>query len=322
MKSLYPKLEPYEHGMLPVGDNNLIYWETCGNPFGRPALVLHGGPGSGCTPTQRRLFDPAVYRIVLFDQRNCGRSLPHASRPETDLSKNCTANLLADLELLRSRLKIGRWMLLGSSWGSTLGLLYAEAHPERVSEIVLSGVTTGRTEEFDWWFRGGAALLFPEQWERLRDAVPAAERHGDIAGAYYRLLHDANPSVRADAAMNWCRWESITSLSAPAQELSPRFLDPDFRMAYARIVTHYVTHNAWLEDGAVLRDAVRLADIPGVMVSGRVDVQAPLRWAWDLKRAWPAVRHVIIDKAGHAGSVAATAELISATDEFAACGTH
>ena len=322
VKGLYPEVKPYEDGMLEVGDDNLIYWETCGNPAGKPALVVHGGPGSGCTPAQRRLFDPALYRVVLFDQRNCGRSLPHASRPETDLSKNCTANLLADIELLRRRLKIDRWTLLGSSWGSTLALLYAEANPERVSEILLWGVTTGRHEEFDWWFRGGAALLFPEQWERLRDALPVADRHHDLAHAYYRLLHDANPSVRSDAALNWCRWESITSLSAPGEELSPRFLHADFRMAYARIVTHYVTHNAWLEDGAVLRDAARLGGIPGVIVSGRLDVQAPLRWAWDLKRAWPQVRHVIVEKAGHGGSVAATAELIAATDEFAARGTR
>ena len=303
--------------MLEVGDGNFIYWETCGNPAGKPALVLHGGPGSGCTPFHRRLFDPFAYRVVLFDQRNCGRSLPNASHIETDLASNCTSKLLADIELLRRRLQIDRWMLLGGSWGSTLALVYAEAYSERVSEIVLWGVTTGRHEEIDWWFRGGAALLLPEQWERLRDALPAADRHGDVASAYYRLLHDSNPSVRAQAALDWCRWESITSLSVSAEELSPRFLDPDFRMTYTRIVTHYVTHNAWLEDGAVLRDATRLSAIPGTMVSGRLDVQAPLRWAWDLKRAWPVARHVIIDKSGHEGSSASTAALIAATDEFA-----
>ena len=318
MKGLYPKLEPYEHGMLEVGADNYVYWETCGNPAGKPALVLHGGPGSGCTPWHRRLFDPAAYRVVLFDQRNCGRSLPSASRPDTDLSSNCTPNLLADIELLRRRLEIDRWTLLGGSWGSTLALVYAEAYPERVSEIVLWGVTTGRREEFDWWFRGGAALLFPEQWQRLRDALPAGDRDGDVAGTYYRLLHAADPRVRAAAALSWCRWESITSLSAPSDELSPRFLDPDFRMAYARIVTHYVVHNAWLEDGAVLRYAPRLSGIPGVMVSGRFDVQAPLRWAWNLKQAWPSARHVIVDKAGHDGSTApVTAELVAAIDEFA-----
>jgi len=304
--------------MLGVGDGNFIYWETCGNPAGKPAVVLHGGPGSGCTTWHRRLFDPAKYRVVLFDQRNCGRSSPHASRCETDLSSNCTLNLLADIELLRSRLEIDRWMVLGGSWGSTLALLHAQANPQRVSEIVLWGVTTGRPQEFDWWFRGGAALLFPEQWERLRDALPAADRHGDVASAYYRLLHDPDSAVRTDAAMNWCRWESITSLSAPAENLSPRFLDPDFRLSYARIVTHYVTNNAWLEDDAVLRDSVRLSDIPGIMVSGRYDVQAPLGWAWELKKAWPGVRHVIVEKAGHDGSTAAiTTELIAATDEFA-----
>jgi proline iminopeptidase len=318
VKGLYPKVEPYEHGMLRVGADTSVYWETCGNPVGKPALVLHGGPGSGCTPWHRRLFDPAAYRVVLFDQRNCGRSLPSASRPDTDLSSNCTPNLLADIELLRRRLEIDRWTLLGGSWGSTLALVYAEAYPERVSEVVLWGVTTGRREEFDWWFRGGAALLFPEQWQRLRDALPAGDRDRDIASTYYRLLHDADPGVRAAAALSWCRWESITALSASNDELSPRFLDPDFRMAYARIVTHYVVHNAWLEDCAVLRDAPRLSGIPGVMVSGRFDVQAPLRWAWELKQAWPSARHVIVDKAGHDGSAApVTAELVAAIDEFA-----
>jgi proline iminopeptidase len=257
---------------------------------------------------------------VLFDQRNCGRSLPHASRPETKLSGNRTSNLLADIDQLRRHLHIDSWMLFGASWGSALALVDAETYPERVSELVLWGVTTGRHEEFDWWFRGGAALLLPEQWELLRAALPTADRKGDIAGAYYRLLHDPDPSVRGDAALNWCRWESITSLSAPDEKLSPRFLDPDFRMAYARIVTHYVTHNAWLEDGAVLRDAARLSAIPGVMVSGRFDVQAPPRWAWDLRLAWPRARHVIVGNAGHEGSAAATAELIAATDEFARPG--
>ena len=317
MRALYPKIEPYQHGMLAVGGRDRIYWEACGNPAGTAALVIHGGPGSGCTPWHRRLFDPRAYRIVLFDQRNCGRSLPHASRHETDLSSNCTSNLVADIELLRERLEIERWMLLGSSWGSTLALVYAEAYPDRVSALVLSGVTTSRYQEVDWWFRGGAALFFPEQWERLREALPAEDRDGDIASGYYRLLHDSNSTVRSDAALNWCRWESITSLSAPSDELSPRFLDPDFRMVFARIVTHYVVHNAWLEDGEVLRDARRLSGIPGVMVSGRLDVQAPLRWAVDLKRVWPAAQHVIVDKAGHAGSEETTSELIAATDEFA-----
>jgi proline iminopeptidase len=317
---LYPKIEPYDHGMLKAGGRDMVYWEVCGNPTGKSALVIHGGPGAGCTPWHRRLFDPGAYRIVLFDQRNCGRSLPHASRSDTDLSGNCTSNLLADIELLRAHLEVEQWLLLGSSWGSTLALLYAEAHPDRVSGIVLSGVTTGRYEEFDWWFRGGAALLFPEQWDRLRAGLPATHRNGDVASAYYRLLHDSNPSVRSEAALNWCRWESITSLTIPTDELSPRFLDPDFRMTFARIVTHYVAHHAWLEDGAVLRDVARLTDIPGVMVSGRLDVQAPLRWAWDLKQAWPAARHVIVERAGHAGSDETTSQMIAATDEFAARG--
>src|SRR3990170_2910374 len=186
MTDLYPGSEPYEHGMLEVGDGNLVYWETCGNPRGKPAVVLHGGPGSGCSPQLRRFFDPGAYRVVLFDQRGCGRSMPHASAPDTDLASNNTANLIADIELLRQHLAIDRWLVLGGSWGSTLALAYAETHPNRVTEMILFGVTTGRRKEFDWLFRGGVAVLFPAQWERLRAAVPVAERDGDIVEAYHQ----------------------------------------------------------------------------------------------------------------------------------------
>jgi proline iminopeptidase len=174
--ALYPEVEPHDRGMLAVGDGNDVYWETCGDPRGKPAIVLHGGPGSGCTAWHRRLFDPGAYRVVLFDQRNCGRSTPHASLHDTDMASNTTAHLLADIERLREHLGIERWLVLGGSWGSTLALAYAERHPQRVSEMVLFGVTTGRRCEFDWLFRGGVAVLFPEQWERLRAALPAADR--------------------------------------------------------------------------------------------------------------------------------------------------
>jgi proline iminopeptidase len=304
--------------MLEVGDGNRVYWEACGNPRGKPAVVLHGGPGSGCSPWHRRLFDPSAYRVVLFDQRNCGRSAPHARAADTSLANNNTLNLIADIERIRQHLDVERWLVLGGSWGSTLALAYAERYPNRVTEIILFGVTTGRRKEFDWLFRGGAAILFPEQWEHLRAAVPPAERDGDIVEAYYRLLHDPDPEVRQQAALAWCTWESATPDWPPTHGLSARFTDPAFAMAFARIVTHYVRHDAWIEDGSLLRDAGAIADIPGIMVNGRFDLQAPIGWAWDLKRVWPRARLVIVDDAGHDASNASIAqELIRATNQFA-----
>jgi len=318
-KGLYPAIEPYEHGMLDVGDGRLVYWETCGNPRGKPAVVLHGGPGSGCTDWHRRLFDPSAYRIVLFDQRNCGRSRPHASDYEVDLASNTTPNLVADIELLREHLDIDRWLVLGGSWGCTLAVAYAEKHPNRVSELVLFGITTGRRAEFDWLFRGGVTAFFPEQWERLVAVLPAAERDGDVVEAYSRLLHDRDGDVRQRAAYEWCLWESATPAWPPAGGLGPRFKDPAFAMAFARIVTHYVRHDVWIEDGALLRDAARLTGIPGVMVNGRFDFQSPIGNAWALKRAWPQAELVIVDDAGHAADNAGiTGGLVRATDRFAA----
>jgi len=318
MTGLYPEIAPYESGMLEVGDGNLVYWETCGNRRGKPAVVLHGGPGSGCTEWHRRLFDPTSYRLVLFDQRNCGRSAPHASSPDTDLASNNTLNLIADIERLRQHLGVDRWLVFGGSWGSALALAYAERYPDRVTELILFGVATGGRKEFDWLFRGGVAVLFPEQWERLRAAVPAGERDGDIVEAFYRLLHDPDPAVRQQAATAWCAWESATPAWPPTDGMSPRFTDPAFSLAFARLVTHYARHDAWLEDGSLLRDAGRLADTPGIMVNGRFDFQAPLGWAWDLKRAWPRAKLVIVDDAGHDASNASIArELIRATGQFA-----
>ncbi len=315
---MYSPITPYDHGMLDVGEGNLLYWEACGNPRGKPAVVLHGGPGSGCTPWHRRLFNPDAYRIVLFDQRNCGCSTPHASQFDSDLASNHTSNLIADIERLREHLNIARWLVMGGSWGSTLALAYAEQYPKRVSEMILHGVTTGRREEFDWLFRGGVALLFPEQWERLRNGLAAAQRDGDVVEAYARLLHDPDPAIREQAALAWCRWESATPAWPPSDELAPRFRDPAFRMAFARIVTHYVRHNAWLEEGILLRNAGSLADIPGILVNGRFDVQAPMGWAWNLARAWPRAKLAIVDNAGHdASNAAITQALIRATNEFA-----
>jgi proline iminopeptidase len=315
---LYPRAEPHDHGMLDVGEGHRMYWEACGNPDGVPALVVHGGPGSGCTSWHRRLFDPDRYRIVLFDQRSCGRSTPHARDPVVGLGSNTTQHLVADIELLRRHLDVGRWMVLGGSWGSTLSLAFAEAYPERVAAMVLWGVTTGRRVEADWLFRGGVAPLFPEQWARLRAAVPAAMRDGDIVDAYARLLRDPDSAVRRDAAIAWCTWESVTPEWPPATELAPRFTDPDFAFTFARLVTHYVGHDLFLEDGILLRDIDRLHDTPAVLVNGRFDLQAPLANAWELHRAWPGSELVIVENAGHAGDDAGiTRELIRATDRFA-----
>ena len=318
MTELYPEIEPYEQGFFAVDDGHHVYWETCGNPHGKPAVVLHGGPGSGCTPWHRRLFDRSAYRLVLFDQRNCGRSTPHASALETSLESNTTAHLIADIEQLRQHLNIDRWLVFGGSWGCTLALAYAERYPERVTDMILFGVTTGRHQEIDWLFRGGVAIFFPEQWERLRTALPEAERDGDIVEAYYRRLNDANLTVRQQAAEAWCLWESATPAWPPLTSLAPRFTNPTFALAFARIVTHYMHHKLWLEDGSLLRDADVLADIPGILVNGRFDFQAPIAYAWELKRVWPRAKLVMVDNAGHAAdNPGLTQALIRATDRFA-----
>jgi len=302
--------------MLDAADGNSVYWETCGNPDGKPAVVLHGGPGSGCSAWHRRLFDPEAYRVALFDQRGCGRSTPHASSPDTDLTSNNTSNLIADIELLRQRLDVDRWLVLRGSWGTTLALAYAERYADRVTEMILFGVTTGRREEFNWLFRGGVAVFFPEQWERLCAATPAAE--SDPVEAYYHLLHDPDLAVRQRAAFEWCMWESATPAWPPTPGLAPRFNDAAFSMAFARLVTHYVRHDAWLEPGSLLRGADSLADIPGVLVNGRFDFQAPVGNAWELKRVWPQARLVVVDEAGHSPDARLAQELIRATNHFAA----
>ncbi|MBA3827228.1 MAG: prolyl aminopeptidase [Ktedonobacterales bacterium] len=315
MTELHPAIEPYAHGFLAVGDGQQIYWEVCGNPVGKPAVVVHGGPGSGCSPRFRRLFDPAVYRIVLFDQRNCGRSRPHASEYATDLSTNTTAHLIADIEQLRVSLGIDRWLVLGGSWGSTLALAYAEQHPQHVTEMILFGVTTGRHSEFDWLFRGGVALFFPGQWDALRLALPADERDGDIIAAYSRRLNDPDPLVRQRATLDWCLWESATPAWPPTTGLAEMFNDAPFAAAFARIVVHYVQHYAWLEDGVLMRNADVLSAIPGILVNGRFDFQAPIGNAWELRRVWPHAELLIVDEAGHSSGIFPA--VVQATERFA-----
>jgi proline iminopeptidase len=313
----FPDIEPYERGTLDVGDGHRLYWELCGNPDGKPAVVLHGGPGSGCTPWWRRFFDPDAYRIVLFDQRNCGRSTPHASDPAVDLSTNTTPHLLADIERLRGHLGVDRWLVFGGSWGSALGLAYAERHPERVTEIVLFGIAVGRRREIEWITRD-VGRLFPQAWTRFRDGVPASERDGSLVEAYARLLEDPDPAIREKAARDWCDWEDAHVRVRPDHGRNLRYDDPAFRMAFARIVTHYWRQNGWLEDGVLLREAGRLAGIPGVLVHGRLDVSGPLDGAWELARAWPGSELAIIEEAGHsAGDPGMTETLVAATDRFA-----
>jgi proline iminopeptidase len=314
---LYPPVDPYERGMLDVGDGNHVYWEACGNPDGKPALFVHGGPGWGCQPGRRQYFDPDRYRIVLFDQRGCGRSTPHASDPATDMRHNTTEHLLADMERLREHLGIQRWLLSGGSWGSTLLLAYAQRHPRRVSEIVIAGVTTSRRSEIDWLYRG-ARRFRPEQWERFRAGVPAADRGGDLLGAYARLMEHPDPQVRARAADTWCAWEDALVAHEPGgtpNAFRGRALAD--KLALVRICAHYFTHQAWLDDGALLRDAGRLAGIPGVLIHGRLDLSSPLDTAWELARAWPDAELAVIDDAGHTGSSPMRERIRSALDTFA-----
>lgn len=315
--SLYPHTEPYDHGMLDVGDGQRLYWETCGNPAGKPALVLHGGPGSGASAGWRRYFDPAAYRVVLLDQRGCGRSTPHASDPAVDLATNTTDHLLADLERLREHLGIQRWLVLGGSWGSTLGLAYAEAFTERVSELLLFSVVTTTRREVEWVTRE-MGRVFPQEWERFRDGVPAQDRDGSLVDAYARLLADPDPAIRDRAARSWCAWEDVHVCLRPGHEGDPRYRDPRFRMAFARLVTHYWRHAGWRQEGQLVREASRLAGVPGLLVAGRLDVSGPPDVAWHLARVWPDAELVVVEGAAHgAGHPGTTGALVGATDRFA-----
>jgi proline iminopeptidase len=315
MTELYPNIEPYQHGMLDVGDGHQVYWETCGNPTGKPALVLHGGPGSGCSAGWRQLFNPDVYRIVLFDQRGCGRSTPHASDLNIDLSTNTTAHLLADIELLRQHLDIERWLVLGGSWGSTLALAYAERHPPRVTEMVLFSVGTTTARELDWITRG-VGIFFPEAWARFRDGIPEAQRSGSLVEAYHRLLMNPDPAIHEKAARDWCDWEMAIVAVHPNHKPHSRYEQPRFRLCFARLVTQYWRHNAWLPDGVLLQQVDRLAGIPAVLIHGRLDISTPLITPWQLAKRWPSSELVIVGLAGH--DFGTSESIVAATDRFAA----
>ena len=311
-RPLYPPLEPHARGWLPVGDGHEVYWEICGNPAGKPAVFLHGGPGGGCSPEHRRLFDPERYRILLFDQRGCGRSKPHGS-----LDANTTWDLVGDIERLRELMGVERWLVFGGSWGSTLALAYAEAHPERVSELVLRGIFLLRRWELLWYYQHGASLLFPDKWERFLAAIPPEEQD-DLIAAYRRRLIGPDPQVQLEAARAWSLWEGETITLMPNEGFSRQFGADDFARAFARIENHYFVHGGWLEEGQLLRDVDRLRDIPGVIVQGRYDIATPAASAWDLHRAWPEADFVLVEGAGHAYSEPGIqTALLDATDRFA-----
>ncbi|MEU8256824.1 prolyl aminopeptidase [Micromonospora inaquosa] len=317
LSELYPPIEPYTTGMLDVGDGNGVYWEVSGNPEGKPALVVHGGPGSGAGPGWRRYFDPKRYRIVLFDQRGCGHSTPHASDPTTDMRHNTTWHLIADMERLRRHLGIDQWLLYGGSWGSTLILAYAQQHPRRVSEIVIAAVTMTRRSEIDWLYRG-LGRFFPEQWERFLEGVPDTPRNGDVVAAYASLMEHPDAAVRNKATVDWCAWED-TVLSGETGGASNPYGDrpPAARLAFVRICAHYFSHGAWLEEGALLRDAGRLSGIPGVLVHGRLDLGGPLQTAWELHHAWPDAELIVVEGVGHLGTAETREHVLRALDRFA-----
>jgi proline iminopeptidase len=309
-------VEPYDNGWLPVGDGHELYWERCGTPGAKPVVVLHGGPGGGCSAGMRRVLDPARFDLVLFDQRGCGRSRPYAGEAVADLSANTTHHLVADIERLRRHLQIERWLVVGLSWGTTLALAYAEAFPEVVTEIVLVAVTTTSRREVEWITRG-VGRLFPEEWARFRDGVPEADRDGDLCAAYSRLLHDPDPAIRDAASRRWCAWEDAHVRTDPDQPGYAAFEDASFRLCFARLVTHYWSHAAWIEDGALLAGVSSLAHIPAILIHGRGDVSSVLDVPASVAARWPAAELVWVDE-GHRGGPQMAAALETAAQRFAA----
>jgi proline iminopeptidase len=312
LRTFYPPVEPYETGLLDVGDGHHVYYERVGTPGGKPAVFLHGGPGGGIAPSHRCLFDPQRYDVLLFDQRGCGQSTPHAS-----IDANTTWHLVADIERLRQLVGVEKWLIFGGSWGSTLGLAYAEMYPQRVSELILRGIFTVTRAEIDWFYRLGVSEVFPDKWAMLQAPIPEAER-GDIVAAYRHRLTGADPIVQVEAAKAWTRWECETSTLLPDAALAALWRDDRYALAFARLENHYFTHEAWLEDGQLLRDAHQLRGIPGVIVHGRYDLPCPAKYAFALHKAWPEADFHLIDGAGHAYSEPGILDqLIRATDRFA-----
>ena len=313
-RTYYPPLEPFRAGMLPVSDGHVLYFEESGNPKGKPVVFVHGGPGGGTEAKQRRFFDPAVYRIVLFDQRGCGKSTPFAS-----LEHNTTWDLVADMEVLRTHLGIDKWQVFGGSWGSTLALAYAQTHPERCTELVLRGIFLLRKWEIDWFYQDGTSHLFPDAWEKYLAPIPENER-GDLVAAYYRRLTSADAKVRSAAGKAWSMWEGRTSYLLPNESYLARTGEDSFADAFARIECHYFVNGGWLNDDKALLarpNIDKMRKIPGTIVNGRYDVVCPMESAWALHRAWPEATLRIVEDAGHAAHEPGILhELIEATDRY------
>ncbi|MEG9861881.1 MAG: prolyl aminopeptidase [Parvularculales bacterium] len=308
----YPSIEPYASGMLPVSDGHTIYYEECGNPDGKPVVIVHGGPGGGCNAGMRRLHDPKAYRIILFDQRGCGRSTPYAS-----LENNTTWHLVADMERLREHLGIERWQVWGGSWGSTLSLAYGECHPDRASELILRGIFTLRREELLWFYQYGAHALYPDAWEGYVAPIPEVERD-DMMGAYYKRLTGDDPEEQLACAQAWSMWEGSTISLRESADRVAAFGRERYALAFARIECHYFVNGGFLErDDQLIADVGKVRDIPGVIVQGRHDVVTPMMTAWDLSRAWPEADFRIVPDAGHAlTEPGITYELLTASDGF------
>jgi proline iminopeptidase len=310
--SLYPEIVPYRTGRLKVSELHDLYYEECGSPTGKPVVLLHGGPGGGINPMMRRYHDPRLHRLVLFDQRGCGHSIPHAS-----LDENTTWDLVADIERLREHLDIDCWQVFGGSWGSTLALAYAQTHPERVSELILRGIFTLRRAELEWFYQQGCSWLFPDAFQDYVTVIPERER-GDMIAAYYRRLTDANPLTQIEAARAWSAWEGRTLSLLPDFDRVRRFSEDHYALAFARIECHYFVNGGFFEtDDQLIRNAARLKDIPGVIVHGRYDVVTPVKNAFDLKRAWPEADLRVVADAGHAMTEPGIVhELVAATRIF------
>ena len=312
LRTLYPPIEPYETGMLDVGDGHSVYYERVGTPGGKPAVFLHGGPGGGISPAHRQLFDPARYDVLLFDQRGCGRSTPHAG-----LEANTTWHLVDDIERLRKVVSVERWLVFGGSWVSTLALAYAQKHPDRVNALVLRGIYTVTEAELRWYYQFGVSEMFPDKWEKFQAPIPEAER-GDMIAAYHRLLTGDDRARQIEAAKAWSLWEGETITLLPDPAFSAAHGEDHFALAFARLENHYFTHRCWLEEGQLLRDANLLRGIPGTIVHGRYDMPCPARFAWALHKAWPEADFHLIEGAGHAWSEPGILDqLIRATDRFA-----
>ncbi len=313
MSDLYPHLEAYVNHTFEVESPHKLHVEECGNPSGIPVIFVHGGPGSGCEAYHRRFFNPDKYRIILFDQRGCGRSSPHA-----ELKGNNTQALVADMELIRARLGVDKWVVFGGSWGSTLGLVYAETHPERVHGLILRGIFLCRPSEIHWFYQDGASRIFPDYWQDYLKPIPGAD-HVDLLQAYYRQLTSDNEVERMAAAKAWSLWEGRCATLKPSQTVVDHFGDPFTALSLARIECHYFVNNSFLEEDQILRDAYKLHDIPGIIVQGRYDMVCPIESAWDLHRAWPQAELKIIDDAGHSASEPGTrSALVDAADKMAA----